>query len=74
MVEDPNRDRETALEQKIAVSLEELCQLHLKPTLDDFQDFWRKKLEAGLFGLRQELGELKAEDQVGDFGPAIAAA
>jgi hypothetical protein len=54
--------------------MEELRQLHLKPTLDDFQDFWRKKLEMSLLSLRQELRELEAEDRNTDASPVIAVA
>lgn len=74
MVEGRNRDERGRLEQTIAASMEELRQLHLKPTLDDFQDFWQKKLEAGLFKLRQDLRELEAEDRVGGGEPATVAA
>ena len=63
MVEDLNSDRRSWLKQKIASSTEELRQLYLKPTLDDFQDFWRKRLEVSLLSLRQELRELEAGDQ-----------
>jgi hypothetical protein len=50
----------SVLEKKIADTVEELRQLHRLPTLDDFQDFWRKRLESGLLALRQELRDLKA--------------
>jgi len=50
----------SVLEKKIADSMEELRQLHRLPTLDDFQDFWRKRLESGLLALRQELRDLQA--------------
>lgn len=73
MIDDRNRDERGRLEKTIAASMEELRQLHLKPTLDDFQNFWRKKLEAGLFGLRQELRELEAEARDGDVEPLLAA-
>jgi hypothetical protein len=63
VVEAGNQDERGRLEQTIAASMEELRQLHLKPTLDDFQNFWREKLEAGLFKLRQELRELEAEEK-----------
>jgi hypothetical protein len=69
-----NRDRQTRLELKIAASMDELRQLHLKPTLDDFQDFWRKKLEASLLSLRQELRLLEVEDCSTDADSAIAVA
>jgi hypothetical protein len=65
VVENRNRDERGRLELAITAVMEELRQLHLKPTLDDFQDFWRKKLEAGLFRLRQELRELDTEDRIG---------
>jgi len=50
----------SVLEKKIAEFMEELRQLHRLPTLDDFQDFWRKRLESGLLALRQELRDLQA--------------
>ena len=53
-------DEASVLEKKIADSMEELRQLHRLPTLDDFQDFWRKRLESGLLALRQELRDLQA--------------
>lgn len=72
MVENRKAQRES-LEQTIAGATEELRQLHLKPTLDDFQNFWRKKLETSLFRLRQELRELGAEDRDGDVDSLLAA-
>lgn len=57
-------DQRRLLEQKIATSMEELRQLHQKPTLDDFQDFWRNKLETGLLELRQELRDFQEEDRI----------
>jgi hypothetical protein len=65
-----NRDERGRLEQTISASMEELRQLNMKPTLDDFQNFWREKLEAGLLRLRQELRQLEAEDQVGKTAAA----
>ena len=59
MAEDLKGDRRIWLEQKISASMEELRQLHLKPTLDDFQNFWSGKLENGLISLRQELRVLE---------------
>lgn len=54
MIETKNNERGT-IERKIAQCMEELRQLHLKPTLDDFQNHWREKLESGLLDLRQQL-------------------
>ena len=59
MIEDQKSDRRVWLEHNIDASMEELRQLHLKPTLDDFQNFWRKKLENSLLNLRRELRILK---------------
>ena len=47
-----------SLRQSIAQSMEELEQLHQLPTLDDFQEFWRKRVEADLLAMRQELRDL----------------
>jgi hypothetical protein len=74
MVKDLNSDRRSPLELKIAAAMEELRQLHLKPTLDDFQNFWRKKLEASLLGLREEMRGLEAEDRNTESGSATAMA
>lgn len=73
MVESLNGNTRTLLEQKIAASTEELRQLHLKPTLDDFQNFWRERLEASLLRLRQELRML-GEDRNPKADPSTAAA
>jgi hypothetical protein len=70
VVEDKNRDERGRVELKIAGSMEELRQLHLKPTLDDFQNFWRKKLEASLLQLRYELRELES-DRVGGAAESV---
>ena len=48
-----------SLRQSIAQSMEELEQLHQLPTLDDFQEYWRKRLESGLLIMRQELRDLE---------------
>lgn len=48
-----------SLRQSIAQSMEELEQLHRRPTLDDFQEYWRKRLESGLLIMRQELRDLE---------------
>jgi len=58
-----DHEKRGLLEQKISTSMEELRQLHQKPTLDDFQDFWREKLESGLVELRQELRDIKEGDR-----------
>lgn len=71
MVEDHNGNTRTQLEQQIAASTEELRQLHLRPTLDDFQNFWSEKLEANLVRLRQELRML---GQNTNADPSTAAA
>jgi hypothetical protein len=63
MVEDLNEERRGCLERRIAGSMEELRQLHLKPTLDDFQNFWKEKLEIGLSSLRHELRELPSKER-----------
>lgn len=59
MGEDLKSDRRIWLKQRITASMEELRQLHMKPTLDDFQNFWSKKLESSLDTLRQELRVLE---------------
>jgi hypothetical protein len=59
MGEDQNYDRRIWLKQRITASVEELRQLHMKPTLDDFQNFWSNKLENSLLSLRQELRVLE---------------
>ncbi|HET9696518.1 MAG TPA: hypothetical protein VFP40_06590 [Terriglobales bacterium] len=69
-----NSDRRRVLEEKITSAKAELSQLHLKPTLDDFQNFWRKKLEVSLLHLRQELREVEAEDGQNGADPAAAVA
>lgn len=74
MGDDLNRGRQVQLELKVAATMEELRQLHRKPTLDDFQNFWRKKLEARLLSLRQEMRELGAEERNTEAGSAIVAA
>jgi hypothetical protein len=74
MGEDLNQGRQIQLELKIARAMEELRQLHLKPTSDDFQNFWRKKLEASLLSLRQEMREFGAEDRNKVVVSAIAVA
>ncbi len=55
MIENLSDDRRISLQQTIDASMEELRQLNLKPTLDDFQNYWRKKLESSLARLRLEL-------------------
>jgi hypothetical protein len=55
MSETKNNDERGTLERMIAQVMEELRQLHLRPTLDDFQNHWREKLEKGLLDLRQQL-------------------
>jgi hypothetical protein len=55
MIKPNDKDERGTLERKIAQAMEELRQLHLKPTLDDFQNHWREKLEKGLLDLRQQL-------------------
>jgi hypothetical protein len=64
MSEHKNREQQGLLEGRIATSMEELRQLHHMPTLDDFQEFRRRKLEYGLGELREELRALEA-DQIG---------
>jgi hypothetical protein len=59
MSETKNNDEEGTLEHQIAQGMEELRQLHLKPTLDDFQNYRRNKLEKGLLELRQQLRTLQ---------------
>jgi hypothetical protein len=54
-----NGNHRDQLESKIADSMAELHQLCQRATLDDFQDFWRKKLERRLLDLRQELRDLE---------------
>jgi hypothetical protein len=66
---DQNCRERGLLEQKIATSMEELNQLHQKPTLDDFQDFWRGRLEFRLLELRQELRDLLEKERIAIAGP-----
>jgi hypothetical protein len=61
--------RQEMLVNTIAESMEELKQLHTRPTLDDFQDFRRKKLEFALIDLRLELQALETRELIGDGGP-----
>ncbi len=61
------------LEQKIATSMEELHQLHQRPTLDDFQDFWRGRLESRLLEFRQELRDLIEKEIIAVAGALPAA-
>ena len=72
MVEDQSSDRQSRLKQQIAASMEELRQLKMKPTLDDFQDFWRRKLEIKVSGLHQELRAIEEEDPSSSSGPTVA--
>jgi dynactin complex subunit len=73
MGKDRSSDRQSRLKQQIAASTEELRQLLQKSTLDDFQNFWRKKLEASLCDLRQELRALEADDRSLNPVPKFAA-
>ena len=59
MIEPKNNEEQRILESKIAQTMEELRQLHRKPTLDDFQNHWREKLEKGLLELRHQLRTLE---------------
>lgn len=71
---DFNGGRQIQLELKIAEAMEELRQLHLRPTLDDFQNFWRKKLETRLLILRQEVRRFEVEGRDLEADSTTAAA
>jgi hypothetical protein len=66
---DHRSEQREILENTIAKSLEELRQLHYIPTLDDFQDYRRRRLEFSLIDMRLELRILQAKSSIGDAGP-----
>jgi hypothetical protein len=68
-----NVNHRDQLECKIADSMAELRQLCQRPTLDDFQDFWRKKLERRLLELREELHDLDKQGLEAAIKPLPAA-
>ena len=49
---------------QIAATVEELRQLNLRPTLDDFQNYWKNRLEALLQSQRYELFLLRTATAV----------
>ena len=71
MVDDQRSDRQTRLKLQIAASIEELRQLNMKPTLDDFQNFWRKKLETNVSDLRRKLRAIEAEAPNSNSDPTV---
>jgi hypothetical protein len=58
MANQQDADQRGSLEQKIAESIDELRQLHRRPSLDDFQEYRRNRLNNDLTVLRQKLCQL----------------